>query len=251
MSVTLTMCKAIRILHDTLQASVNKGVGLVIRLMTGICMLFPANPAGAESVRASELVEPIGYVTDAARIIPPEIERKIAQLSEELERKTGVRVAVVTMPDLGGYEIEAFAAALLKRWIPDPQQRNRTLLLIDALTEEKFRMELGSSLDSMLSVASVRRVQDQVLVPSLESGDKGMAYFLTVTEFADVLARESNVTLYRLKGPGYLRNLPAVHTPTPIKHQGPAPSLWFLPVMMAALWIGYRETRAVTVRDVK
>jgi uncharacterized membrane protein YgcG len=249
---SLTICKAIRILHDALQAQVIKGVALlVLGLFAGT---LPVVAETANTSKATQdFLRPIGYVTDLAQIIEPETERKICNLSAELERKTGVKVIVLTMPDLEGYKIETFAEDLLAYWVKDPQVRRNTILLIDALKEEKFRLELGSALDSILTNQAATRVQKQVLLPSLRAGYKGMAYFLTITELADEIARQKHVTLYRLKGPGYLNPQPAAAALTIPQRQPDTllPPLWFLPVMMVTLWIGYRETRSLEHKSVK
>jgi uncharacterized membrane protein YgcG len=242
------MCKAIRILHDTLQTSRNKGVAV------GIMILFAAFLPGAQGFAESgaadsgSFVSPIGYVTDLARIVEPEQERKICDIASELERKTGVRTAVVTVPSLDGSEIEVFAQQLLEYWIPNPARRAKTILLIDAPAEEKLRLEIGKDLDTLLSKQAANRVQNQVLLPSLRKGDKGMAYLLTITELAAEIADRKGVTLYRLKGPGFLMNQPAAIAKPESSERDTSFSLWFLPVIMAALWIGYRETRSVTRR---
>jgi uncharacterized membrane protein YgcG len=246
---SLTMCKAIRILHDTLQASGNKGVAF------GIALLFAAFLPGAQGFAESStkdsgsFVSPIGYVTDLAGIVEPEQERKICDLASELERKTGIRTAILTTPSLDGYKIEDFAQRLLESWMPDPSRRAKTILLIDAPSEEKLRLEIGTDLDTLLSQEAANRVQNQVLLPSLRKGDKGMAYFLTITELAAEIADRKGITLYRLKGPGFLTNQPAAIIKPESAERDTTFSLWFLPVIMAALWIGYREARSATRRQ--
>ena len=126
------MCKAIRILHDTLQTLGNKGVATAILFALGL-LLPISSPATAVSLGDSEsFISPIGYVTDLARLVDPETERKICDISSELERKTGIRVTVVTVPDLFGYEIEDFTAELLTLWIPNPSLRAQSVVIIDA-----------------------------------------------------------------------------------------------------------------------
>jgi uncharacterized membrane protein YgcG len=246
---SLTMCKAIRILHDTLQASGNKGVAASILMLFAAFSLSSQGFAGVLEPDSGSFVSPIGYVTDLARIVEPEQERKICDLAYELERKTGIRTAVVTIPSLNGYEIEDFARELLVKWIPDPARRAKSILLIDAPAEEKLRLEIGTDLDTLLSEQAASRVQNQVLLPSLRKGDKGVAYLLTITELAAEIADQKGITLYRLMPPGYLTNQPAAIVKPESNRRDTSFSLWFLPVIMAALWIGYRETRSVIRRQ--
>jgi uncharacterized membrane protein YgcG len=241
------MCKAIRILHDTLQASGNKGVAAGI--LFALTFLPPAlSPAAAVSADNSEsFIAPFGYVTDLARQVDPEVERKICDISSELERKTGIRVAVVTIPNLSGYEIEDFTNELMVRCFPDPADRAKSIVIIDASYEEKLRLEMGVALDTMLTSEAARRIRERVLLPALQKGDKGEAYLLTIMELASEIATHQGITLYQLKGPGFLKNRPAVVSYPPGRRRDTSSSLWFLPVIMAALWIGYREARAAAL----
>lgn len=238
------MCKAIRILHRISQALRNKEVGLAVSLTVALLLLSIPMAEALPQQSGEPFISPIGYVTDLARLVEPEVERKICDLSAELERKTGVRVAVVTVPDLSGYEIEDFTNELLNRWMPDPAKRAKSVVIIDAPLDEKLRLEMGVGIDTLLSAEAAKRIREQVLLPALRKGDKGQAYLLTLTELAAEIARSTDVTLYQLKGPGFLKNQPASVTIPPPKRRDTSGSLWFLPVIMAALWIGYRETRA-------
>lgn len=245
------MCKVIRILHGFLQTSGNKGVDAAILLIAAL-LISGSCPVKANAANKTEsIISPFGYVTDLARLVEPKVERKICDLSIELERKTGVRVAVVTVPDLSGFEIEEFANELLKHWMPDPAVRAQSILIIDAPNEEKLRLEMGIAIDTMLTSEAATRIREQVLLPSLRKGDKGQAYLLTITEIAAEIAHHRDVTLYQLKGPGFLKNQPAAAAIPPGRDRDTSSSLWFLPVIMAALWIGYRETRAAAVSPSK
>ena len=48
------------------------------------------------------LPEPLGYVSDHAAIIDPDWKARIRSVCQDLERKTGVEMIVVTVPSLKG-----------------------------------------------------------------------------------------------------------------------------------------------------
>ena len=150
------MCKAIRILQRFLQTSGNNGVGTVFGVILSLLILM-APMAFATPLDSSEsFVSPFGYVTDLAQLVEPEVERKICDIATELERKTGIRIAVISVPELYGYEIEEFTHEILNRWIENPIVRAHSVLIIDAPNDEKLRLEMGVALDTILTTETSR-----------------------------------------------------------------------------------------------
>ena len=241
------MCKAIRILQGFLQTSGNNGVGTVLGVVLSL-FIMTAPSANATALDSSDsFVSPFGYVTDLAQLVEPEVERKICDIATELERKTGIRIAVISVPELYGYDIEDFTHELLNQWFQNPIVRAHSVLIIDAPNDKKLRLEMGVALDTILTTEASRRIREQVLLPALQKGNKGQAYLLTITELAAAIADHQNVTLYQLLGPGFLKNQPATAALPRNPGRDTSSSLWFLPIIMAALWIGYRETRSAAL----
>ena len=56
--------------------------------------------------------KPEGLVNDFAGVIPPAYKTKIAALTGELLKKTGIPIVVVTLPDMGGAEYNDYANRL-------------------------------------------------------------------------------------------------------------------------------------------
>ena len=54
---------------------------------------------------AQEFPKLTGRVVDAADILPPEVEARIAAKSEAIEKQTTAQLVVATVPSLDGYEI--------------------------------------------------------------------------------------------------------------------------------------------------
>lgn len=185
--------------------------------------------------------EPIGYVSDYGQVIDPSDERKLAQIGAELERKTGVRIRVLTVPDLGGQDLDYISKALLAAWSETPQVAEHTILILDALAEKRVRIELGEAIPNLMSEEVSKRVQQQVMLPHLAKGDRGAAYLLAVTEMSAAIGLESRVALYSV--PGYLKLQPAVYRPNDQKKTSLPELLLFVPLLIFMVGMARLETR--------
>ena len=59
---------------------------------------------------------PVGLINDFAGIISPEHEEKMNLLAREVLYKTGATVAVVTLKDIGGANVDEFTNRLYEKW---------------------------------------------------------------------------------------------------------------------------------------
>lgn len=176
-----------------------------------------------------ETPELIGYVSDYARVISPAHERRLAEIGSELERKTGFVVRVVTLPSLGGSEIDRFATYLLDRWC-DSATAASTILIVDAVAEKQMRVELGEGLSDVLTPKLREDVQRQLMFPLLSRGNRGEAYTLAVTELSVAIGMNRKVALYSV--PGYLSLQPAAYPPFPANRKQLPELLLFVPLLM-------------------
>ena len=89
---------------------------LALRLLAALIVVFAAISVLVPCVAsARDWPAPTGYVNDYAKIIDAASADSIEALGKELQEKTGAEMAVVTLPDLGGEEIEPAATELFSR----------------------------------------------------------------------------------------------------------------------------------------
>ena len=130
---------------------------LVLLLMLAV-LLLGVRPADAEAV----LPKParMAYVVDTAGMVMAEDAAQIETLGAELRTKTKAEIVVVTVPTLGGADIETYANALFRSWgIGDAQMNNGVLLLI-AKDDRAFRIEVGKGLRAALSDDTAKNILD-------------------------------------------------------------------------------------------
>ncbi|MBQ7136358.1 MAG: TPM domain-containing protein [Bacilli bacterium] len=150
-------------------------------IVTIILLVFPVNIFALNPV-----VDPLVaffppqtlkfYVNDAANILSTETENYIIEKSTELNKVDGTQIVVVTVPNLGGYSIEEYANTLFNYWGIGDSEKNNGLLLLLALQEREFRVEVGDGLGGILPDAKTGRFQDEYIIPHLKNNewDKGV-----------------------------------------------------------------------------
>lgn len=216
------------------------------RIMQIVCLLVAVPFAGANET-LPVAPEPIGFVSDYGRVVAPSYERRLAEIGSELERKTGVRIRVVTLPGLGGADIEAFSKYLLRSWM-DSAHAARTILIVDAVADKKMRVTLGEGLGDVITPDLSATVQRQVMLPLLLRGHRGEAYTLAVTELSVAIGMSERVALYSV--PGYLKLQPAAYHPNGEEAESFPEILYFVPLLIFMVAMARLENRMARATQV-
>ena len=109
---------------------------------------------GTTTVTASDLLaRPAqrAYIVDTAGMVSAEDAAQISKIGAELRGKTKAEIVVVTVPTLGGTDIESYANELFRSWgIGDARMNNGVLLLL-AKDDRAFRIEVGYGLEGAIT----------------------------------------------------------------------------------------------------
>ncbi len=117
-----------------------------------------------------------GYVTDLADVLNLEQEIELERYLWEVERDTGVEIAVLTVgsikdfPGTSNGTIETFATGVFDRWSIGNLPRNDGVLLVVALRDRKARIELGTGYGNLRD-GDARRIMDGKIIPRFKSGN--------------------------------------------------------------------------------
>lgn len=112
-----------------------------------------------------------GRVVDAANLIDPAREQALTQKLAALEQESGRQLAVVTLPDLQGYEIADYGYRLGRAWGIGTKEKNDGALLIVAPNERRVRIEVGYGLEGILTDAMSALIINNAIVPRFKAGD--------------------------------------------------------------------------------
>jgi uncharacterized protein len=139
-------------------------------------------------------INPSGYVTDLAGALNADTKAKLEALGTELEQKTGVQMAIVTVHSLEGESIENYANDLFKKLGVGNKKNDTGLLLLVSPDERKYRIEAGYGIEPVINDA---RAGDtgRAMVPFLRSGDYSGAIQTGAWQLAKYIADDRGVTL--------------------------------------------------------
>ncbi len=138
---------------------------------------------------------PIGHVNDFAQVIPGDKVQAIETLLTELEQKTGVQVAVVSVQSVEGADIDGAAVDLFKAWGIGHKKKDDGLLLLAAINDHKLRFEVGYGLEPILTDGQCGTIIRQDITPFFKKGDFGQGFENGVYSAVQVIAQGYGVTL--------------------------------------------------------
>jgi uncharacterized protein len=125
---------------------------------------------------AQEFPKLTGRVVDAADILPPEVEARIAARSEAIEKQTTAQLVVATVPSLDGYEIEDYGYRLGRAWGIGQKRDGKGngdngVILLVAPNDRKVRIEVGYGLEPILTDALSSVIIQRAIIPEFRAGN--------------------------------------------------------------------------------
>jgi uncharacterized protein len=165
--------------------------GVLLSLAALFALFLPA--AGAQAVK--DLPQPTDYVNDFARVLSPEAIARIDAIGAQLEHtQANAQVAVVTVRSLEGDDAANYANELEDKWKIGKKGSDRGVLVLLAVNDHKYRIEVGYGLEGILPDGKVGDI-GRDMVPDLRQNDFDGAITLAVGEIAQVIADDAHITL--------------------------------------------------------
>ena len=165
----------------------------MFRLMLAVLLLLPLQIAMAESV--SSLPKPNDYVNDYAHVLSADAVAKLDRICAELDHsQANAQVAVVTVHNLDGEDAADWANALENKWKMGKKGSDRGVLVLLAVDDHKYRIDVGYGLEGILNDAKVGDF-GRAMVPLLRAKDYDAAILGAVGQVAQVIAMDAHVTL--------------------------------------------------------
>jgi uncharacterized protein len=133
------------------------------------------------------LPDPMGYVSDHAAIIDPDWKSRIRSVCQDLERKTGVEMIVVTVPELKPFKTaDEYATALYQKWGIGTAQDEHGMLVLLALHERQAAVTVGRRMLHVTTGEVVRKIGAEYLDPAIRNGHFGEGLYRTAVALATV-----------------------------------------------------------------
>ncbi len=158
-------------------------------------ILLLGSLAWAGGVSARSWPRPQGYVSDFAGVVDPASRDSIAAIASELREKTGAELAVVTLPDLGGDEIEPVAVDLFASWGIGKRGKDEGVLILLASKERRLRIEVGYGLEGILPDGLSGSIIRRVMAPEMAQGQIGGGLHRGASVIAGIIAKDRGVAI--------------------------------------------------------
>lgn len=147
-------------------ASNRKNIIIKIILIFFICIIL-------FEIKSLSIVEQteLFYVNDYANLLNEDTKNYIVNINQDLENKTGAQIVVVTVQNLEGNSLEEYATKLFRKFGIGDRSKNNGVLLLLALEERQFRVEVGYGLEGVLPDGKTGRIQDNYIIPYLKENN--------------------------------------------------------------------------------
>src|SRR5215472_10913118 len=168
--------------------------------ITGILVVVCLSLSSALRAEPIKQLKPTGYVNDFAGVIDTESNRAIRSLCEQVDREANAQIAVVTIHSLDGADVESYASDLFKAWGIGPKSDKRGVLILLAVNDHRYRIEVGYGLEPILPDGKVGGFGREA-VPLLKQNQYGPALLLMTRRVAEVIAADAHVQLEGTEAP--------------------------------------------------
>jgi uncharacterized protein len=178
-------------------------------LIVSACVLLPL---AAESTGPDRrpLPEPLGYVSDYAGGIEPDWRDRIRSVCQDLERKTGVEIVVVTVRSVAPYKTaDEYASAIYQRWGVGTASRDHGMLILSVLDNRQAAVSVGGGLTAVVTPQAVEDIGRLYIQPAFRAGHYGEGLYRATVSFASVMQqiRVGDPPRSHLKGVGIVLTL--------------------------------------------
>ncbi len=133
---------------------------------------------------------PARLVNDAANILSREQVAILEQRLVALDDSTTNQIAIVIIPTLNGYDVADYANKLFRAWGIGGSKHNNGVLMLVAMAEKKFRIEVGYGLEGAIPDITAASIIDNDLRPNFINGDYYRGFDEAITSIGKAAAGE-------------------------------------------------------------
>jgi uncharacterized protein len=147
----------------------------------------------AWSLDTSKL-KPTGYVNDFAHVLDAGGAQALEAYCGNLERVTGVQMAIVLVPALDDEPIEDAANRLYREWGIGKKGKDEGILLMLSMKEHKSRAEVGYGVEPIISDGAAGGIL-RAISPILRQGNYAGGLLAAAEQIGNTIAQSKGVEL--------------------------------------------------------
>ncbi|GAB6169038.1 TPM domain-containing protein [Clostridium carnis] len=135
------------------------------------------------------------YLNDYVGVINDTDTKKIVSIGKELEDKTGAQAVIVIINTTNNVPIEEYAIKLFRSWGIGQKSKDNGLLILLAIEDRAWRVEVGRGLEGAIPDALSNRVMTTLAKPSFINNNYGEGLINSYSTFCDYIGNEYGVKL--------------------------------------------------------
>lgn len=135
---------------------------------------------------------PPRLVNDVAGVLSPEQREILEQRLVQLDNNSSNQIAIVTVPDLQGYDVADYANKLFRSWGIGGTKNNNGVLILVAPNERRVRIEVGYGLEGAIPDITSKHIIEDDIIPNIKNGDYYRAFDEAVTSLSKAAVGEYN-----------------------------------------------------------
>jgi uncharacterized protein len=139
-------------------------------------------------------LQPTGYVNDFSNTLDATSKQTLEDYCANLERVTGVQMAIVLVNTLDGEPVEDVANRLYRQWGIGKKGKDEGILILLAVKDRKSRAEIGYGIEPIISDGAAGGILRQIR-PILQQGNYGGALLAAAQQMGTVIAQSKGVEL--------------------------------------------------------
>ncbi|MCD2500648.1 TPM domain-containing protein [Clostridium sp. NSJ-145] len=135
------------------------------------------------------------YFNDYTNTIDYSTAKQIVSIGKELEDKTSAQAIIVVINSTNGAPIEDYANKLFRTWGIGKKTKDNGLLILLAINDKSWRIEVGRGLEGAIPDALTNRIMQTTAKPCFINGNYSEGLLNSYSIFSDYIASEYDVTL--------------------------------------------------------
>lgn len=135
------------------------------------------------------------YINDYTNTINNDYKEKIVSIGKELEDKTGAQSVIVVIDSTNNIPIEDYSNKLFRTWGIGKSDKDNGLLILLAINDRQYRVEVGRGLEGAIPDALSNRVMESLAKPNFSQENYGEGLLNSYSKLCDHIAEEYGVTL--------------------------------------------------------
>src|SRR4051812_14480330 len=133
---------------------------------------------------------PPKLVNDFANVLSPEQNQILEERLVAFDDSTSNQIAIVTVPDLGGSDVESYANKLFRAWGIGTAKHDNGILILVAKNDRKMRIEVGRGLEGPIPDVTSKNIIDNDLEPNFREGNYYRGFDEAITSLEQAAAGE-------------------------------------------------------------